>query len=541
MIKKLMLLSLGLFIGFSLFAQYDFREKGKSVVQVMVTIPGEDPSVCTGFVWKRKDWVVTSLHAMHPKGKIRIKYGDVWNTDISVIRVHEKADLVLLQVGASGKFPASVVPIESAKITSIAYKEELSSIGYNMGARSAQPKSLKRGGIVGNKETLYYTLPPEAVTKLQSFKVPDVNLEIMMIEGSLLPGYSGSPIFHEKDGSLVAIGDGGLDAGTKNVSWAIPAKYLAELETSSSTTIPSGMESSPLHFSSKVAIKDEAIAEKIKTEPEDVNFEQVYEMFAEEYAGVQFGDYEFYYVKTRTYDELYSTSFDTENLDSLMVEFQSYGLSLDYSLFQFDVYEDPYHEVILVVPSGMPLKTDYQGNLYADLTYLPMGHYFSLNYGLDYTNHTDVTSAATGLIKAVNSTEIAMQLGGFTESEEDYYGYQLDDYSSIAWMILLSNNYYQKSVLDAYGNDVLENNMLLLYYTVMFSTYEQPTTFYSMASLSMPENAFSYLQPGYYLDCLNPDNYAANQGACDYFESWMKVVIASHFTSFSYIQYAEGN
>jgi len=519
-------------------SKYDFKEKGKSVVQIMVKIPGKDPNVCTGFVWKQKDWVVTSLHAMHPKGTIEILYGGVWNKNVSVIRVHEKADLVLLQINQPAMFPADVVPIKEIETNTnpIPYDEKLSSIGYNMGARAAQPKNLIRGGTTARTENLYNNLPPDVVEKLEAFKVPDVKIEIMMLEGSLLPGYSGSPIFHKEDGSLVAIGDGGLDAGTKNVSWGIPAKYLAELEKSDVKTVPFGIESSPLHYSSSVKIKDEAVSEKINSEPEEWDTEELYELMSEEYAGIQYGDYEFYYVKTRSYAELYETSFDTENLDSLKIEFESLGLYLDFSLFEFDIYEDPYNEVILVVPAGMPLFIDQTGTLSADLSLLPMGQYFGLYYGVDNT-FSDISTASVGIMNLLNTTDFGVPLGGWTEHEDEYYGYQLDDYSAIAWMLAQANNTYETQAYDEYGNVFTENNVQLAYFSILHSTYEFNTTFYSYAFLRMPENAFGYMEPDVVLNCI--DYYDQNMGACDYFESWMKVIIASHLTSFSYIQYAE--
>ena len=520
-------------------SKYDFKEKGKSVVQIMVKIPGKDPNVCTGFVWKQKDWVVTSLHAMHPKGTIEILYGGVWNKNVSVIKVHEKADLVLLQINQPAMFPSGVVPIkeEETNVGIIPYDEKLSSIGYNMGARAAQPKNLIRGGTTAKTENLYNNLPPDVVEKLESFKVPDIKIEIMMLEGSLLPGYSGSPIFHKTDGSLVAIGDGGLDAGTKNVSWGIPAKYLAELEASSVTKVPFGIESSPLHYSSSVKIKNEAVAEKITEEPEDWDTEEYYELMSEEYAGVSNGYFEFYYVKTRTYQELYSTSFDTENLDKLTSIFTSLGLGLDYELFSFDIYEDPFKEVIIVLPEGSALYVDEQNNFSVDLSEMPMADFFQLNYHSERNYDSDWLNAANSLQINLNNDDLGLAIGGWTMDDEFDDAYDLDEYASMGWRLFYGNQPYLYDQIDEQGYLIGTDTLYYFNYTTLLVDKFNDVRFSSNSQLEMPTIAFDYMNPNVILDCVN--SYADEMDACNYFESWMKVVIASHMTSFSFVQYAE--
>jgi hypothetical protein len=56
-----------------------------------------------------------------------------------------------------------------------------------------------------------------------------LDIHLFRYNGNLLPSNSGAPIFN-KQGKLVGIGNGGLEKGTVNISWAIPAKYISELE-----------------------------------------------------------------------------------------------------------------------------------------------------------------------------------------------------------------------------------------------------------------------------------------------------------------------
>jgi hypothetical protein len=54
---------------------------------------------------------------------------------------------------------------------------------------------------------------------------PVTPLQVLSIQGNILPGHSGSPIFAQ-DGSVVGIADGGLKDGTVAISWAIPIGML---------------------------------------------------------------------------------------------------------------------------------------------------------------------------------------------------------------------------------------------------------------------------------------------------------------------------
>jgi hypothetical protein len=72
---------------------------------------------------------------------------------------------------------------------------------------------------------------PESVARTLSGGSPALDLEIDGIEGHLLPGHSGAPIFNEQR-KIVAIADGGLENGAAALSWGIPANFLIQLQSS---------------------------------------------------------------------------------------------------------------------------------------------------------------------------------------------------------------------------------------------------------------------------------------------------------------------
>ncbi|MCB0806625.1 MAG: trypsin-like peptidase domain-containing protein [Bacteroidales bacterium] len=523
------------FISTVTHSQIDHDKARRSIVQIMVKVPGSDPSVCTGFLWKQKDWVVTSLHAMHPQGEILVLYnGEEWfKADIK--KTHQQADLVLLQVRDGSEVPSNVVPLTKYNENQIPYRTNITAIGYNRGARKSVSKPLTRAEA-GNPENLYNTLPPDVITTLSQYQVPDVYLDIIMLDGSLLPGYSGAPVFLDGDGSLIAIGEGGLDAGTKSVSWGIPAKYLAELELSEHKHIPAGIENSPMHYSSKVQISTKKEYVKNNENPVNLDTEDAFEIIEKVYAGKSNGIFEFYYVKTRTFEELYETSFDTENIDMLITEIESMGLHLDYSTFEFDVYEDPLKEIIIVVPEGMPLVLDSENNFMVDLSGLPMSDWYSLSFGGDDNVYGSTWIASgTELYNNMNLSVLGQTVGGWTINEDftsssAYKGIALNqtytDVTDLGWIVLDANY--------PYYNQLDQQNYLISSYITLLVNNE--SRFYSNAIMYMPELVTSYVGMGVYLDCVN--NYSADADACDYFETWMKIIIASHLTTFSELQFA---
>jgi hypothetical protein len=492
----------------------------------MVKVPGStDASVCTGFVWKQKDWIVTSLHAMHPEGNVTVIYnsGDLGIAD--VIKVYEKADLVLLKVRDVSSLSADVVPLTKYSTVAIPRKTEMTAIGYGLGAKASRGNPLKRGDIA-SPENLERALPDAAVEKLKGYEIPDLKLDIIMLDGSLLPGFSGSPIFNDKTGELIAIGEGGLENGTQALSWGIPAKYLADLEKSTNSIVSMDFTGSPLHHSSAVKITNAEVKAKIEQQP-DMDVYAELELLSEQYTSIVYGDYEFYYVKTRTLEELLETSYDTENIDRIIQEFQDLGLLLATDLFEFDIYEDPVYEIIIVVPAGSLLFVDDSDVLQADLSAFDMSDYFSLSFYGGENYGGDWTSVGTNILNWNNQQPFSQSAGGLTVDEDYTHHYQIDEYSSMGWLFLSGQNL----VYHEYFEDTL---LPVNYFGLLVSS---DFYFTSHASLLMPQIAFDYMDTTVILDCYT--NYENETEACDYFETWMQIVISSHLTSYSFVQYAE--
>jgi hypothetical protein len=479
----------------------------KSLVKIMVTSNGKANS-CSGFLWKQGNWIVTSLHAMRPGGNVLVQYPDNNWKNASIKKINIKADLVLLELTAGETVPNDIQPLQGFSPKQLVFDEPIYAVGYNSGSEGSPTRSMKKGDLKP-KETLEFLVPPADLAKVKQGGVPHYQLDIIYIDGSLLPGYSGSPVY-DKSGALVGIGDGGLEGGASNVSWVIPAKYLTDLENSTVTALPPGFEKTVLHFSA------EAEVEIISENPEDID-----QVFADAYQSFDGGEFLFYYTKTRTLDELYSTSYNPENIEKLVNEFQTSKLFLDYNIMSYDIYEDANNGIVVAVPSGLNfLYDDTYGYFYTDMTSLPQGYYYSLRFqGIkgDFGSQS-IDQTAMELVSIVN-TGMGAVTNGFTVDSEYTYSTQIDNHSSIAYIVLIGNSPF----LNADGISVVE----VLYMTLL---QDSEKAFYSIAELVVPVETYNYAT-SYGIDCIN--NYDSSADYCDYFESYSKIMCGAHLTTFA--------
>lgn len=191
-----------------------------------VTCSAVDRSA-TGFLWSTPDTAVTALHVVAGCGNILIYYESLRVTrPATVIKVFRRADLALLKI--TNAPTARVLLVET---TPASLDEQLSTLGYPLQTPSMTSTSLqlRYGG-----KTLR-SIVPDSVAQALSGGSPSLDLEIASIEGHLLPGHSGAPIFDQRR-KIVAIADGGLENGAAAVSWGIPAKFLSELAASNENT-----------------------------------------------------------------------------------------------------------------------------------------------------------------------------------------------------------------------------------------------------------------------------------------------------------------
>lgn len=114
--------------------------------------------------------------------------------------------------------------------------EQLKALGYPLDLPKWNDTALRVSG--SGAKRLRDVVPGPVRRQLEANGFPDLDLEIVFVEGGLAPGVSGGPIVNAA-GQLVAIADGGLERGAVGISWGIPASQLNALETSTAKVVTS--------------------------------------------------------------------------------------------------------------------------------------------------------------------------------------------------------------------------------------------------------------------------------------------------------------
>lgn len=534
MIRKIILLAIIAIMFLQAGAQVSSAIIEKSIVRVEVTVPGETKAkVCTGFIWKTPDQIVTSLHAMRTGGKIWVKYLGEFPREVEIKRVLQEADLVLLKVkDGQAPVPAGVVPFTTYHNAIIPEHTPVWALGYNRGAPHAATQNLNKGYT--KTETLESFIPKKDLDALIRGKMPSVKLEIIYINGTLLPGYSGSPVYNDK-GVLVGIGDGGLEEGASNVSWVIPAKFLTQLEASQVTALPENFESVAQHYSADVELAlatppndmtqqgseemgGENAEEGFVSEDNGEYYGEYVDLYYEEYTPVSSADFEFWLTKNRSLDEMAMTSDDPERLFSITDYIESFNVNLNYENLRFDIMEDTYYGVIIAVPEGEELYYDAENGFFqVNYDENPNVDLFYMGWAAD-NSQTDFEALIPEVIDYLRPIiQDQWSVENFTINQDFSQWRQVDENRNLANILLVSEN-----ILDENGSS---NNVYL--YITLLTSYDK--SFIGVSSFWMSDDQLNFAAANY-LDC-NKGDFPDD---CAYFESIIKVFCAAHLTTFAY-------
>ncbi|WP_020474840.1 S1 family peptidase [Zavarzinella formosa] len=189
------------------------------------TVREGKPSVeLTGFKVKGREGLYTALHgvvggktikAFQPSSK------NVTGYELEIAEVDTDRDIAYLLPTKKGKklsdggLPLGVAP----NLASLAEKS-VKVVGFPMGVdllAASTPLTVRQPAAcalekVGN---------PAARADLKKRNSPLLSTIVLSLDGNLLQGHSGAPIL-DADGSVIAVGNGGLDIGRVGWGWAIP-------------------------------------------------------------------------------------------------------------------------------------------------------------------------------------------------------------------------------------------------------------------------------------------------------------------------------
>ncbi len=515
----------------SLAQSFDPGKVKNALVKVVVAADNRSSNALTGFVWKSPNQVVTSLHGMSRTGDIRILYpGQAWRK-ARIKKVLQKADLVLLELlPGEPAPPAGITPLSNFSPEKVGFGTSVYALGFNGGAIGSSSRQMKKGFV--DPETLANLIPKKDKDALARIGFPALDLNILYLEGSLLPGFSGAPVF-DPQGRLIGIGDGGLEKGASNVSWIIPAYYLSELERSTSTSLPPGFENLVQLFSAaaKIEFTEEVVAAATGFPNGSVSagdseryvmeklLENSFDGFESE--SIEALGFEFYPIKTRSLSEMMNTSDDPENIQKLSDEFAlDLNIQLDYDAMYYDIYEDINNGVVLAVPEGRSLEYNPAEEAFqvVNTDGNDMQLYF---YGVQNDfSETDFEELLLVMGEVINQN-FAYRYGmsGFTVDEEYSVWDEFDGGRKVAWILSLGNEYLM-------GQDGLQ----YAFYVYMTLLMTEEKTFMAIATIPIPVEMLA-MALTYGLDCNNPGIYAEY---CTYFNQVFQTFSAAHLANFAY-------
>ncbi|MFK7732327.1 MAG: serine protease [Pseudomonadales bacterium] len=298
----------------------------KSVVRVVV-----DDSVASGFVWQNSKQVITSLHALRAKpASIHVECrGTPYRAKVK--KYLRRADLALLQTTEA---MAGCTPLSSYENNRPSGKPTFTAYGYKPGNSTSTTKNLRKASAAN--ETLKHLVSEKLAKSLEALKMPSIHLPIYYVTGGVYKGYSGGPVFHDDTGKLVGIVEGGLDKGTSNHNWLIPAPYIGEMMKGPDVSdVPSDIANAEFYYSSVAR----EVGSKFIIEKVDGEF-----------------TYKWSKTKTKTFEQLEISANPAEGLTELWDHIVPTIVTDAERNLAFDVYEDQNLGLIIVVPSGHKLK-----------------------------------------------------------------------------------------------------------------------------------------------------------------------------------------
>ncbi len=215
-----------------------------SVVRIVAEgCAGAEPArTGSGFVWGSGRQVVTDLHVVIGCHTVRIGYQGIDELSARIANVFVQADLVLLDVDRP---PAAVGGLDLAgDVPSVG--ATVDAFGYPLGLPERDTKELHISYATAGSPELRQGLPADVLASLQQQGFPALDIDVLHLDGNLLPGHSGAPLI-DGAGRVVGVGSGGLARGTVGIGWAVRAQYVAQLPDHHDP-LPAGTEAAAASF-----------------------------------------------------------------------------------------------------------------------------------------------------------------------------------------------------------------------------------------------------------------------------------------------------
>ncbi len=171
----------------------------------------------TGFRAKGYGGIITALHGVLYKDNLYAsnENGEYLNLKIGMVDINN--DIALL-------IPNPITPFDNSvgfsinKTKNLITHKEFQVIGHPAGIM-LNIKTVYSGSPA--IETLSHLIPPKLSAFFSQRNSPFLQIEVLYLEGNLVPGHSGSPLLNSNN-EVIGVANGGLNGGSAGISWAIP-------------------------------------------------------------------------------------------------------------------------------------------------------------------------------------------------------------------------------------------------------------------------------------------------------------------------------
>lgn len=316
-------------------AEPNFAELSASVLRVDATNCEGNPRLerhASGFVYRDRASAVTAMHVVADCENLSVYYQNAKVArKAAVIHRDSDADLVLLAITD----PPDVKPLlTDPHVPGLSDPLQVLGFPLQIPSMSSTSLHLRFGG-----QTLKEIVPETVRTSLAQNGSPSLDLSITNIEGHLVPGLSGAPIFNGSS-RVVAVGDGGLENGAVGISWGVPAAALAHLLVANDAAPqphfhrrqPGGQPGSSAAAGGNLFAAESEAADLGTVTCSGLSLTKL---------------------RTVTFPQIAASTDDMQGLGFIAGYF-----SIDPSSYQFDVYQNLASGASIVLPAGAVLSPD---------------------------------------------------------------------------------------------------------------------------------------------------------------------------------------